>query len=69
MAEMRASESDACSDSESEPDKGNDKWKQIIDVEPNAIVSTTKIHTKEPKDPEEEEHLFHSQMWVKGSPI
>ena len=27
VAEMRASELDACSDSESEPDKGNDKGK------------------------------------------
>ena len=24
---------------------------------------------KKPEDPEEEERLFHSQMWVKGSPI
>ena len=43
VAEMRASESDACSDSKSEPDKGNDKGKQIIDAEPNATVATTKI--------------------------
>ena len=66
---MRASELDACSDSESEPEKGNDKGKQIIDAEPNATVATTKIHKEEPKDPEEEERLFHSQMWVKGSPL
>ena len=43
VVEMRASESYACSDSESEPDKGNDKWKQIIDAESNATVATTKI--------------------------
>jgi hypothetical protein len=36
---LKASESDACSDSESEPGKGNDRGKQIIDVEPNAIVA------------------------------
>ena len=66
---MRASESDACSDSETEPEKGNDKGKQIIDAEPNATVATTKIHKEEPEDPEEEERLFHSQMWVKGSPL
>jgi hypothetical protein len=67
VAELKASESDACSDSESEPDKGNDRGKQIIDVDPNAIVATTKIQKEEPEDPEEAEHLFHSKMWVKGS--
>ena len=66
---MRASESDACSDSESEPDKVNEKGKQIIDADPNAIVATTKIQKEEPEDPEEAERLFHSQMWVKGSPL
>ena len=69
MAEMRASKSDACSDSESELEKGNEKGKQIIDVEPNTTVATTKIQKEEPEDPEEEERLFHSQMWVKGSPV
>ena len=43
VAEMRASESDACFDSESKPEKGNDKGKQIIDVEPNATIATMKI--------------------------
>ena len=60
MAKLKASELDACSDSDSEPNKGNEKGKQIIDVEPNATVSTTKIHKQEPEDPEEGEHLFHS---------
>ena len=69
VAELKASELDACSDLESEPDKGNGKGKQIIDAEPNATVSTSKIQTNEPEDPEEGEHLFHSQMWVKGSPL
>jgi hypothetical protein len=67
VAEMRASESDACSDTESKPEKGNDKGKQIINAEPNATVATTKIQKEEPEDPVEEERLFHSQMWVKGS--
>ena len=66
---MRASESDACSDSESELEKGNDKGKYIIYVEPNATIATTKIQKEELEDPEEEERLFHSQMWVKGSPV
>jgi hypothetical protein len=46
---LKASESDACSDSESEPDKGNDRGKQIIDVEPNATVATTKIGRRNQK--------------------
>ena len=69
VAELKASELDACSDSESQPNKGNDRLKQIIDAEPNAIVATTNIQKEEPEDPEEAEHLFHSKMWVKGSPL
>ena len=69
MAEIKASESNAYSDIEFEPEKGNDRGKNIIDVDPNATVSTTKIQKEEPKYYEEEEHLFHSQMWVKGSPL
>ena len=40
---MRASDSDACSDYELEPEKGNEKGKQIIDAEPYATVATTTI--------------------------
>ena len=69
VAELKVSESDACSDSESEPEKGNEKGKQIIDADPSATIATAKIQKNEPRDPEEEERLFHSQMWVKGSPI
>ena len=69
MAELKVSESDACYDSELEPEKGNDEGKHIIDADPNATVATTKIQKNEPEDPEEEERLFHSQMWVKGSPL
>ena len=63
MAELKASKSDACYHSESEPDKGNDKGKQIIDAEPSATIATTKLQR------EEGECLFHSQMWVKGYPL
>jgi hypothetical protein len=63
MAELKASESEADSDSESNPEGG----KQIIDVEPSATVATTKVWPSEPEEPEEGEHLFHSQMWVKGA--
>jgi hypothetical protein len=69
VAKLKASELDACSDSESEPDKGNDRGKKIIDAEPNATVSTMKIQKEEPKDLDEVECLFHSKMWVKGSPL
>jgi hypothetical protein len=30
---------------------------------------TTTIQPEEPTDPEEGERLFHSQMWVKGTPL
>jgi hypothetical protein len=69
VVEMRASESDACSDIESEPKKGNERGNKIIDTDPNATIATMKIQKEEPEDPEEEESLFHSQMWVKGSPL
>jgi hypothetical protein len=65
VAELKASKSDASSDSESEPERG--RW--IIDVEPSATVATTKLQHGEPDDLEEVEHLFHSQMWVKGIPL
>ena len=69
VAEIKASESNAYSDTESKPEKGNDRGKKIIDAEPNATVATTKIQKEELEDSEEEKHLFHSQMWVKGSPL
>ena len=60
VAEIKASESDAYSDTESEPKKGNDRGKNIVDVEPNSTISTMKIQKEEPEDSKEEEHLFHS---------
>jgi len=69
LVELKASESDTSSDFESEPDKGTNKRNKIIDVEPSAIVDTTKIQEIELEDPEEGKCLFHSQMWVKGSPL
>lgn len=67
MAELKALESDACSDSKSKTKKKNKSGKNIIDVESNATVSTTKIQKNEPRDREEGERLFHSQIWVKCS--
>ena len=69
MAELKAPKLDAFSDPKSESDKGNDKGKKIIDSDPSAIVSTTKIQRDNPEDPEEGERLLHSQMWVKGSQL
>jgi hypothetical protein len=63
--EMKASESDPGSNSDSDLDKG----KHIIDAEPSATVATTKVQPNEPEESEEGEHLFHSQMWVKGAPL
>ena len=60
MAELKAPESYAFYDPELELDKGNEKGKQIIDADPSAIVSTTKIQKEDPEDPEEGERLFHS---------
>jgi hypothetical protein len=65
VAEVKASESDVGLDSEPEPERG--RW--IIDMEPSATVATTKLQPGEPDEPEEGECLFHSQMWVKGTPL
>jgi hypothetical protein len=65
VAEVKASESDVGSDSKSEPERG----RRIIDMEPSATVATTKLHHGEPDEAKEGECLFHSQMWVKGTPL
>ena len=62
---MKSFELDVDFDSKSEPERG--RW--IIDAEPSAIVATTKLQPSEPDEPEEGEHFFHSQMWVKGTPL
>ena len=69
MAKIKASESNAYSDTELEPEKGNDRGNNIIDAEPNTTIATTNIQKEEPEDSKEEECLFHSHMWVKGSPL
>jgi hypothetical protein len=57
VSEVKASELDAGSDSESELEK----WIWIINVEPSAIIATTtKVHPNEPNEPDKGEHLFHS---------
>ena len=52
-----------------ESDYENTGKRQIIDADPTAIVATATIQLEEPTDLEEGEHLFHSQMWVKGTPL
>ena len=43
VVELKAFESDACSDSKSKTNKGNEKEKEIINAEPSASMATTKI--------------------------
>jgi hypothetical protein len=62
---MKSSELDAGYDSKSETKRGI----CIIDMEPSAHVATTKVHPGEPDEPEEGKRLFHSHMWVKGTPL
>jgi hypothetical protein len=54
---------------ESKSDSKNTGKRHIIDEDPIPIVATALIQPEEPTDPEEGEHLFHSQMWVKGTPL
>jgi hypothetical protein len=61
VAEVKASESDAGSNYEPEPEKGI----QIIDAEQSAIVATMNLQPGKTDDLEEGERLLHSQMWVK----
>jgi hypothetical protein len=54
--EVKASELDPGYDSDSEPERG----RMIIDTEPDATISTTKLQPYEPDEPEEGKHLFNS---------
>jgi hypothetical protein len=63
VAEVKAYESDAGSNSELESERG--RW--IIDAKSSATIYTTKVQTIELDEPEEGERLFLSQMWVKGT--
>jgi hypothetical protein len=55
VAEVKASESYAGFDFESKPERG----RQIIDVEPSAFISTTKLQPGEPDEPKEGDRFFH----------
>jgi hypothetical protein len=52
-----------------ESDSENTNKRQIIDADPTTIVLTASIQPEEPIYSEEGELLFHSQMWVKGTPL
>jgi hypothetical protein len=65
VIEVKASESDVSFDSDLEPERG--RW--IIDMEPSATVAITNLQPDEPDEPKEGKNLFHSQMWVKGTPL
>jgi hypothetical protein len=65
MLEQKASKSEADFDFESNPEGG----KQIINVEPSSSVAITREWPSELEKIKEGEHLFHSQMWVKGDPL
>jgi hypothetical protein len=65
VAEIKDKEPNPDSESNSE----NNGKGEIIDTDPVAIVATTAIQPEEPTDLEEGERLFHSQMWVKGTPL
>jgi hypothetical protein len=43
--------------------------RHIIDANPTTNVATATIQPEEPIDPKDGEHLFHPQMWVKGTPF
>jgi hypothetical protein len=65
VAEIKEKESNL----DSEYDSENNGRRQIIDANPTATVVTTTIQPEEPTYLEEGEHLFHSHMWVKGTPL
>jgi len=56
VAEVKAFELEVDYDSESNPKGG----KHIIDVEPSATITTTRVQPSELEEPEEGEFLFHS---------
>jgi hypothetical protein len=61
---------DELKETESKPESDSDNKRiRIIDVESVATFATTTINSEEPEDPEEGGHLFHSKMWVKGTPL
>jgi hypothetical protein len=52
-----------------ESDPENIENRHISYADPTSTIVTATIQPKEPLDHEEVECLFHSQMWVKGTPL
>ena len=65
MAEIKDKEPNP----DSKSDYENTSKRQIIDANPTVIVAAATIQPEKPIDPKEGECLFHSQMWVKGTPL
>jgi hypothetical protein len=52
---------------DSESNSENNWRREIIDADCTAIIATATIKPEELTYLEEGEHLFHSQMWAKGT--
>jgi hypothetical protein len=65
VAEIKDKESNPDSESDSE----NNGKGQIIDTDPTAIVATQQFNQKNQQILKRGSILFHSQMWVKGTPL
>jgi hypothetical protein len=50
-------------------DLENIENRYIINANPTATITTKTIQLEELVDPKEGERLFHSHMWVKGTPL
>ena len=59
MAEIKYLESDPDSDSEPNATAAHN-GRHIIDADPTATIATAQIQLEDPKESEEEEHLFHT---------
>jgi hypothetical protein len=64
---VKVKDNESNHDSKSDPE--NIENIQIIEADPFATVTTATIQPEELVDPEEEERLFHSQMWAKGTSL
>jgi hypothetical protein len=65
VAEIKDKESDR----DSESDSKNTSRRKINDAKPTSIVVTIAIQPEEPTNIKEGVCLFHSKMWVKGTPL
>ena len=50
-------------------DVEKERGKKIFDAKPSVTIATTKIQPEELEEPEEWEHLLHSQLWVQSTPL